>query len=471
MVTIFLFILNFSSAQGQVIKLSPQQVVDQVMFNSLRGKELKLNHELARLAYITQLQTFDWIFNVESGNENSNFEPQNGLNFSSGQRSMQSKLGVQKNWISGTQMSFDVNHNSTEFDLVAGSFLPPVVNVWSSNLTITQSLWRNYFGASARNELLAQLKIYENAELQKIEDLENLIVESLTRYWQVVTTKSAYLEAIQTRNRYKTLLGNVKRKQAVGYANPGELAQVQAELEAKEQSILRSDLAYQQVKQDFITFLNFEKKPDDLDLEIPLKAIAPPNKLNALPSEALRPIRIAQQKVDAAWSRVLATQANQGAEVALIGQFGIAGVDKDSAIAREEWLNAERPRVFTGIRVQWELGSDYRKEQAINRRLSYDQELLRLTRFKKELEDQYNHLERRLVNNYELTQSLQRQKVFRNKAVDELTRNYQLGRIEIRTLIESINAAFGTEMEFLKSVGDYQITLTEVAAFRDELIK
>jgi len=469
-----IFAIFFSlslSTEASVIKLTPQQVADQIIKKSFLAQEAALNAELAKLNYIRQLQVFDWNFSAETNREESRFEPFNGFPFSTGQKVLQTNLNLKKNLASGTTVTFDFIRTSTVYDLPTNSVLPPTVNVWTSTFGFSQSLWRNYFGESWRKNLEAQAKLYESAKLQRLEDLENLILQGIQRYWALVTAEASYKEAIETRNRFKTLLANVKRKQSVGFANPGELAQVQAELEAREQGIYRAEVAFKEIKEAFITFLALDpKEATDVDLQLDVKSVPTPPKLDYFDINEIRPVKIAAHRLESARAFREAASANRGPELALVGQYGTAGVDQSSEIARNEWLGAQRPRAFVGLKFQWEFGSDWREEEYINRSKAFEQESVRWARLLREIQDTKNKLERRLQANYEVTLSLQRQKDFRRKVVNELSRSYQLGRIEIRSLIESINAAFGNEIEYLKALGEYQSSLAELLALRDELI-
>jgi outer membrane protein TolC len=469
-----LFVLFFSFgffSEAAVIKLTPQEVADRVIKKSYIGQETSLSADLAKLNYIRQLQVFDWSFSAETNREESRFEPFNGSPFSTGQDVLQTNFNLKKNLTTGTTVTFDFTRTSTLYDLPTNSILPPSVNVWTSTVGFSQSLWRNYFGANWRKNLEAQAKLYESAKLQRLEDLENLILQGIQRYWAVVTAEASYKEAIETRNRFKTLLANVKRKQSMGFANPGELALVQAELEAREQGIYRAEIAFRELKEAFITFLALDVKDvSDVELVFDANLVPAPPKLVQFDINNIRPIKIAAQRLESARALCEAASANRGAELALIGQYGLAGVDRNSEVARKEWLSAERPRAYVGIKFQWDFGSDWREEEFKNRSIAYEQENLRWTRLLREIHDAKNNLERRLLANYELTKSLLRQKQFRKNAVDELSRSYQLGRIEIRSLIDAINATFANEIEYLKSVGEYQTSLAELLAFRDELI-
>jgi outer membrane protein TolC len=457
-------------SQAAVVTLNPQLVAERVIKKSYLGREASLKADLSRLNYIKQLQVFDWNFRAETNREDSRFEPFSGLPFNTGQNVMQTTFNLQKNLATGTTVTVDFLRSSTEFDLSTGSILPRTVNIWNSSIGLSQSLWRNYFGQSWRKSLNAQESLYEAAQLERLEDLENLILQGIQKYWTVVTAEASYKEAIETRNRYKTLLANVKRKQSVGFANPGELAQVQAELEAREQGIYRAEIAFKAAKDSFITFLALEESEKDIQWQLDTKKVPALPVFDKFDINEIRPVRIASQRLKSAKALKEAASANQGPEVVVFGQYGLAGVDKNSDEARQEWLEASRPRTFFGIKVQWELGSDWRGEEFKNRSIGYEQENLRWTRLLREIQDSKANLERRLVANHEVTLSLQRQKEFRKKAVEELSRSYQLGRIEIRTLIDAINGAFGNEIEYLRALGEYQSSLAELLAFRDELI-
>ncbi|MCS6838709.1 MAG: hypothetical protein NZ480_07655 [Bdellovibrionaceae bacterium] len=463
-------VFYFAPGQATVVRLGPKEVADLVIQNNHKVKEAQLNPEISRLNYIRAKQILDWHLLLESGLEESRFEPFSGLPFNTGQDTLQTQISLRKNLLSGTQIQLNVQHTSTRFDLAAGSVLPPTVNVWTSSVSLTQSLWRNYFGEAWRREIEAQKQFYETAHMQKLEELETLVTEGVHRFWGVITAELALKEHQAARDRYQVLLTNVRRKQAVGFVNPGELSLVQAELEAKEQSVWKAEVTLQETRSQFLTFLHLAK---DAQIEWVF-----PKDIQSLPPftpddfdvRQTRPYRIAERRKEATENLLKAAQANQGMDISLIGQYGIAGVDKLSETARQEWLRADRPRYFVGLRVQWEFGSDVRQEEVRSKRFSLDQENLKLSRLLLELEDKKATLKKKILNQYQTLSSLVKQKNFRLNAVRELTRSYEVGKVDIRTLIDTINGAHFTDLEYLKGVAEYQNLVVEWLALKDELV-
>ncbi len=462
---------GYANAADPSVTLSIKEVAQQVLNNSYRSKEINYSSELTRYNYIKQMSSLDWSLSFDSGYEQSKYDSLSGVNFSTQDKTLRNTFNLSKLFSTGTQMSFDLTQASIDYELVPTSISQlSSNNQWIYSVGLTQSLWRNIFGKSTRNDIEATKKTYLASQAQRLEDLENLVLEAIKKYWAVYTSKVSYLEAIQTRNRYRILLNNVKKKQSMGFANPGELAQVQAELEGREQGVYKSELLYREGKDSFITFLSIQTAADHLNLDPKTKVILPPPPMSDIDIKKIRPYEIAEYKKDSAHTAFEAAQGRVGPEIAFIGKMGFAGIDKQASLAQEEAFSMVKPKTYMGIKVQWEFGSNWREEEKLNKQLIYDQEIVKLTRTEKELKDLLENLNRKVKSNYEIALSLEKQKDYRQKAVTELNRSYQLGRIEIRTLIDAINAAYSTEIEYLKSLGDYQTVLSEYLSLKDELV-
>jgi hypothetical protein len=86
------FIFLTFSAEA-LVKLNPSLVTEHLVQKSSLARELSLNSDLARIAYIRQLQLFDWNFTAETSHEESRFRPFNGLPFNTGQDLTQTTFG------------------------------------------------------------------------------------------------------------------------------------------------------------------------------------------------------------------------------------------------------------------------------------------------------------------------------------------------------------------------------------------
>ncbi len=59
---------------------------------------------------------------------------------------------------------------------------------------------------------------------------------------------------------------------------------------------------------------------------------------------------------------------------------------------------------------------------------------------------------------------------FREKALNQLQKSFNLGRVDINLLIDAMNKFFSAKVQHTRAVGDYFITLNEWAALNDELV-
>ena len=94
----------------------------------------------------------------------------------------------------------------------------------------------------------------------------------------------------------------------------------------------------------------------------------------------------------------------------------------------------------------------------------------KLDRVTKETLDQLTDSQRKVISTFAIATSIKKQKSLREKAALELQKAYKQGRADITTMITALNQYFAAEVDYSKSVGDYQTALIEYAAMQDELI-
>src|SRR5690606_3975170 len=110
------------------------------------------------------------------------------------------------------------------------------------------------------------------------------------------------------------------------------------------------------------------------------------------------------------------------------------------------------------------------EQEYTHRRIQRHLQETQLDRRRREFTDSENNNVRKVRAAYANALSAKKLVQFRDKAVKEITRSYNQGRSDISILIEAINRYSNAEVDFSRAIGDYQISLNEWAALRDELI-
>jgi len=163
--------------------------------------------------------------------------------------------------------------------------------------------------------------------------------------------------------------------------------------------------------------------------------------------------------------------SNNRPKLALIGKLSATGVDESSSESVSELTRGTHPNAYVGLRLSHTFGSDVRKEEILNKKATLELEKVKQQRSILEFDDRQKQAQRNVEVANQVLESLSKQKLYREKALNELNRSYTQGRTDIRNLIDAMNALNTTEVAHSRAVGDYFIALNEWAALRDELIK
>jgi outer membrane protein TolC len=338
----------------------------------------------------------------------------------------------------------------------------------SAGLILEQNLWRNFFGNANRADLRAADATLKAANISRITNLQKLVLNGIQAFWSTFVAQETYQEAVNSRDRYKKLVDSVKKKTGYGYNTPGELAQAQAELENREQTLRNSFVTYQAAKDELITLLRL---PPGRELQFAIAGSLPnPPVTNSVDVEKLRPQKTAKLTLQAAEDTLHSTESKAYPDLSFVGKVYTQGYDSGASEASRELTEGNHPRYYVGVRFQYNFGSGYQNETVLNKRLARDLANTQYERQKLELKDQESDIRRRIESTYEIVKSAQTQKDLREKAIQQLNRSYTQGRTDIAILIDAMNKFFDSEVQLSRAIGNYQTALSEWAAFRDELV-
>lgn len=459
-------------AARAVLNLTPTEVAKLILTDSYRAKEVNYNADLIRLPYAQVLAKYDFNLYFETGYQKSKFETA-GMNNSSSSDMDQSQLTtltLSKPFSTGTTALIEFTRNQTRYDLLATA---PVtfVDRYTQNiagLTLTQNLWRNFFGMADRAEISSAEMYYQASRVTRANDLQALVLEALEAYWNAYVAQETFQEALNSRDRYEKLVSSIRRKSSYGYTSPGELPQIQAEFEVRQQTVKTTSADYLAALDKLVTLLRIQP-----GTEIRFQAIEDiplPPKLSPVEVDNLRSIKSARLRKDAADKAYDGSKSRNRADFSLVGKVYTSGLDETDSEADNEFLAGTRPRYYVGVKYQYNFGSGVQDEDILNKKLTKELEATRYERARLEVGDSLTNLERQIQATYNVAVSVKNQRVLREKAINELNRTYMQGRTDISILIDAMTKYFDSEINFIRTIGAYQIALNRFAAARDELI-
>lgn len=455
------------------ITLNQRTVAEQVLKTGPKAQEVNLKYQQYRLEPVRALSAYDWRLLLESGYEYdylATLLSGGGISNKVKYERLRTTVSLQKPFTSGTLLGVEFNRLSQKATNEGGGTITPVPEqtLDSAGLILEQAILGNFFGVADRGIVNAAELTYEANKIARADELEEVVLASIRQFWNAYVAQENFREASNSRDRYKQLVDAVRRKTSLGYSNPGDLPQVQAEFEAREQKVKSASTDYLKAMDDLITLLGLEPNTT-IKFDVP-KQVPPVPKLIEKSVEDLRVVRSQKLKTEAAQESLSAAKSLSYPSLKFIGRVYSSGVDESSENAYSELISGTRPKYYAGLRFEYNFGSDIQNETIINRKLTKDLEETRLRRQLAESEDLEMQTQRKVQAAHAIALSAEKQKNFREKASQELNRSYNQGRTDISLLITAMNNYFDSEVQYSRAVGDYAIALNEWAASRDELI-
>jgi outer membrane protein TolC len=457
----------------KVVTLSQKQVAELVLQQGLKTKEVNLKYQTFRLAPVQTLSFYDWQLYASTGFEK---DKKIGL-LTSGTTETQTEyeryrtiVGFNKPFTTGTQLGLELSRLSQQADLDASLLNPPPTEqtLDIGTLTLEQALLANFFGRSDRAVVEAADLTYQSNEILRANELEDVVLEVIRQFWSTYVSEENFKETVAARDRYKTLVDAVRRKTNLGYSTPGDLPQIQAEYEGREQAVKLASTQYLQNVDALITLLSLDPGTE-IKFTVPSDIPTVP-KLTPKDPERLRLIRSQKLKADAAAATLRSSESLSYPTLNFVGQLSSTGRDGDAEGSYSEFTAGNRPFYYVGLRFAYHFGSDVQNETVINSKLNKDLEDTRLSRQLLEINDLEAQAERKAQAAYAVAVSAEKQKGFRDSAARELQKTYNQGRTDISILITALNNFFNSEVVYQTAIGSYHTALNEWAALRDELI-
>lgn len=464
-----LVFLSLQTQAKEVITLTQKDVAERVLRDSYKAKETNLTSQLTRFDLAKALSAYDLTFTDLLYYEDSRAQTFNPLSNDRDQ-TWSNSLTLKKPFTSGTTLSLNYLHNTirSDFNIANSTTAQPQQTQDLLGIMVEQNLWKNFFGASDRATVKAARDTEKANELSRAVDLQNLVLEGIRLFWKAYVAQENFQEALNSRARYEKVAEIVRKKTSFGYSAPGELSQIQAELEVRNQTVKTTSTDYLTTLANLSTLL---KLPTDSEIKFMVDTQVPP--LPALVEkdiQGLRSIRAAQLKTTAAQEAAKAADWKRYPDLSLIGQYYTNGVRPQAADSLADITSGAHPRYYVGLRLSYAFGSDITAEEALNAKLrkeiaqsQYDRTLL-------EKQDQQLASLRNVQASYAVAVSVARQRELREKAAQDLQHAYSQGRTDIKALIDSLNAFFKAEIDASVALGNYMTALNEWSALRDELI-
>lgn len=455
-----------------VVTLNQKKVAELALQQGYRTKEVNLAYQQLKFPLVQTLSLYDWQLAATTGYEYDKSAAllSSATDYDNKYERYRTTISLNKPFTTGTKLGLSLSRLSqqADYDPSFPTTAPSEQTLDNAGISLSQAILGNFLGVADRATVNAAENSYKASEILRANDLENVVLDSIRLFWNAYIAQENFKEAVNARDRYKKLVDAVRRKTSLGYSNPGDLPQAQAELETREQSVKSTSTTYLASVENLLTALALDPK-SDVKFEITTLLPTMPQ-LPARNIDDLRAVRSQKLKVEAAKDSLTAAQSLSYPTLNVVGEANTSGVGEKSEDSYSELTSGKKPRYYIGLAFAYNFGSDIQNERIIANKLAKDLEEARLQRQLLEVQDSQGQSERNAQSAFAIAQSAEKQKNFRDKAVTELTRSYTQGRTDINNLITAMNNAVNAEIQYITAVGNYHIALNEWAASRDELI-
>ena len=480
----FLFlntIYNFSYAQTSQstgssqtkIILTEEKVKELILKQGLEKKEVEVKYGQYALAPSLILSQYNWNLTAESGYEWDNSVTVLSTS-NSGQANYQrfrTTVGLNRYFTTGTYLGFELSRLAQDIRLpqTSTSTTPRHQVLGIAGVVLEQALWGNFLGAGDRGLVRAAQLTYDAQKIERLDEIENVIISGVQQYWTALIAQKSYKEAINARDRYKQIAANIQKNTRLGNTNPGDLPQVRAELESKEQNVDSSFVFFQSEQDKLLTLLNLDPN-SEVEYEGVENVKYTQPVIESIDTKSLRSIQAQTLRVQAASEAYEASKTNYRPKLNLVGKAYSSGIGTDSDMSQEQMLSGTQPKYYIGLRLQHTFGDDINEEQIRNKRLAKELETIKMERSLLNVENRKSLLERNVLSAYTILESTQRQKAFRKTASDELAKSYNLGRVDISSYITALNNYYTAEVQYTEAVANLKLAEKELLAFKDQLV-
>jgi outer membrane protein TolC len=336
-------------------------------------------------------------------------------------------------------------------------------------IQVRQHLLSNSFGLSDRLDVDVARAQVKDADLNKQEATEDLVLNALKAYWDAYVAQTQLQDAITARQQYQNLIGVVKRRGRFGLDKGGEYAQVMADYTDSDNKVKTASYDYLD-KLKSLEELMQTKFPQDLKFDVGEEVPALP-KLGDVKIEDLRKMKIAISQLENARQTVKSQTWRAYPTVDLIAKAASTGVDERAGAAYSEFVAGTKPDYFVGLELSTPLDSAQGRAVEAKARVLMQRSENNLAKVRADMDKSLSLLDRQLEQAFAVANGSIEAEKYRSRTVREQEVEYRQGRLALRDLLQTYRTYFDAQAKKVRAIGDYHIALNQAAAERDELVK
>ncbi len=449
--------------------LKPQDIVDHVLNKSFAAERIRIQNQLAHTDLESVLGRFDLRLNANVDYEYSESEDLSGL-ANPIDKTLRSGLSLSKPTRFGTIFTLGYEH------IAQSSVLNPIITTREDRAAldrgyfqIRQPLWNNALGVSDRLDLREKKQWVSEADLEKQENTENLVLRALELYWSAYTAQTKLKDALAAREMYQSLIKVVQRRGRFGLDKGGEYAQVMADATDAETAVKNASYEYLNQLRELEILMNEEFKGD---VRFEVEPLIPPiPKTEPVEIEKLRPLQIAKSRLDRAELARRSMDFKLSPSLELVAKASSTGVEADAGRSYSEFVAGNKPDYFIGLQFETALDSSQKRAGTAYARLNKSQREVDLRELELRLKSELELLRLQVEQTHASALSATEAEKFRTRTIKEQEVEYRQGRLPLRELLQTYSKYFESQTKKIEAIGAHHIARNRFAALRDELVR
>ena len=394
---IFLSVSTGAIAQNKEIpstmEISLKDVIRLVLENSLDIQIAKLDAYLTRESLPQVESIFDTVINMGAGTSDDKRKPSSSSAATRARKDYYS-LGLTKKLPSGTVLSVEAKDTRNHSDSSASLINPH--HEAEAEISLTQSLGKNFFGIADRSDIKITMLDIENCRYTSLNDIETALYDAMVAYWDYVFKKENVKVQSDILKEARKLYGIYKDNYSMGLVETVDLIRVESQVKQRQNDLLAANLDAERAKNNLLFLLN----QDDLSI-----GLEPKDYLSVTPEridlylcliEAIkrrRDYKRIKNNLKSADIDIKTRKNSLWPEIDLKATFSKNGLDSNYKKSWEDIGGEDNSKVFFGIEVQVPLENRMAKSKLKQARMHKQQLILKFKRIERLiLKEVYNQV-------------------------------------------------------------------------------
>jgi len=438
--------------------------------NSLDIQIAKFDAYRARTSLENAKSIFDTFLSAETSYQNNSKRASTTIQDAQTVTNIYS-IGFEKTFPEGSTLEVDLKDSRVSSNLSTTALKP--YHEAAVEVSLTQSLGKNFFGLADRAEIKTTKIDIINSEYTSLTAIENILRNVQTTYWNLTFKNEELKIKSEMLEEAKKLLNIYKKEYERGLVESVDLLAAQANVGARENDVLLSQLEKEIAKNNLLFLLN----ESDTSIEI-----EPGDSLTITPhdvdmykelKEALlyrRDYKIIANQLKSLDIDIAVKKNALWPEIDLEASFAKNGIKSTLQDSWKDISSENNSEVYVGISFKIPIENRLSKSELKEVKLHKEQLLLSLKRTErlilKEIHNKtkkINNLKSRLMLLNSIVELQQ------NKLIEEMKR-LRYGRSNSDTIIRYENDLLKARLNLASTLLDYRISLIELNAAKNTLL-